>query len=630
MALLQLHSQVDAASASTESADKEKQVRQLLDLRRRQQEQALRESKLQSNFRFSDRTLASGITFRHECVDDAGKNWKPAHYDHGNGVAVADVDGDGLLDLYFTTQLGSNRLYRNLGNATFKDITSEAGVGLSDQISVAAAFADIDNDGDPDLYVTTVRHGNHLFENRGNNRFVEVTESAGLSYSGHSSGAVFMDVDRDGLIDLFLCNVGKFTLEQKGHRGFYLARENAFAAHLQPELNEQNLLYRNLGNLRFKEVSKEWNIMDTTWSGDATQLDPNQDGFPDLYVANMQGQDRYYENQGGKRFEDRTDSLFPRTPWGAMGVKSFDLNNDGRMDLLVTDMHSDMTEGQRRRAMGFDPRVERQKTEAYCGPEFANVFELSADRYVFGNALYQAQAGGGFIERSDALGLETYWPWGISAGDLNADGYEDLVISAGMGFPFRYAVNSVLLNDAGKRFRDAEFQLGVEPRADGKVEIDYFTLDCDGIDKGHRLCEGQSGTRTIRGPTSSRSSALLDLDDDGDLDIVLNDFNDRPQLLVSNLSERQNIGSLKLRLRGTRSNRDGLGASVKLTTSQGVFHRYHDGKSGYLAQSSSPLHFGFSADSKVMQIEVKWPSGLIQTLKDDLPQKGTFLITEGP
>jgi enediyne biosynthesis protein E4 len=135
------------------------------------------------NFQFTDRLAASGITFKHRIVDDAGKTYKAAHYDHGNGIAMADVDGDGLLDIYFVSQVGGNQLWKNLGGGKFLDITASAGVAVSGKIGVSASFADIDNDGDPDLYVTTVRGGNVLFENDGKGHFRDITTSAGLTYT---------------------------------------------------------------------------------------------------------------------------------------------------------------------------------------------------------------------------------------------------------------------------------------------------------------------------------------------------------------------------------------------------------------------------------------------------------------
>src|SRR5207249_1334868 len=214
------------------------------------------------DFRFTDQRDASGITFVNRVVDDAGKAYKKVHYDHGTGLCAADVDGDGRPDLYFVTQLGTNELWRNLGGGRFENVTDRAGLRMPDAIAAGCAFADIDNDGLPDLFVTTVRHGNRL--------------------------------------------------------------------------------YNNLGGGRFKDVTREVGLVDLSWSGDATVIDVNDDGFPDLYVLDMQGENHLWLNQGGKRFRDATRSYFPKTPWGAMGVKAFDFDGDGRFDLLVTDMHSDM------------------------------------------------------------------------------------------------------------------------------------------------------------------------------------------------------------------------------------------------------------------------------------------------
>ena len=601
----------------------------LLEERKRQQLAAAQKAQAFYGFQFSDRIVESNIRFVHQIVDDAGKDYKAVHYDHGNGIAVADVDGDGLLDIYFTTQLGTNQLWRNLGHGKFEDITTSAGVGLVDQIAVTASFADVDNDGDPDLFVTTVRHGNHLFENVGNGRFRDITKEAGLAYTGHSSGAVFFDFDNDGLLDLFLVNVGVYTSDNLGRGGYYIALSDAFYGHLYPERTELSILYKNLGDKKFKDVSKELNLRDGSWSGDATFVDLNQDNFPDLYVLNMEGDDHYYENQGGKRFVEKTAAYFPKTPWGAMGVKFFDFNQDGLMDLFVTDMHSDMTKQQTEQAVNFRLDMEKTKSEAFCAIQWTEDYLQGSSNNIFGNAFYQNQGNGKFIEVSDRLGVETYWPWGMSVGDLNADGFEDILVTAGMGYPFRYAINSVLLNDGGKRFLDSEFLLGVEPRGDRRTEKAWFTLDCDGADKQNPLCAGKSGQGTVAGSLTSRSSAILDLDNDGDLDIVTNDLNDRPQILFSNLTEKKQINFLKINLVGTKSNRDGLGATVKVRVGGKVLTQYHDGKSGYLSLSSLPLYFGLGDATKVDAVEVLWPSGRRQTLVKEFPINRVLRITEG-
>jgi hypothetical protein len=586
--------------------------------RKAAQEKAAQEWKVFHDFHFSDRVAQSGITFVHHATEDSTKFYKPNHYDHGTGIAVADVDGDGLPDIYFVSQLGGNELWKNLGNGKFKNITEEAGVGLKDRVSVAASFADIDNDGDQDLYVTTVRGGNVLFENDGHGHFKDISKESGLDYVGHSSGAVFFDYDNDGLLDLFLCNVGKYTTDEKGPGGYFIGFGDAFAGHLKPERFEKSRLFHNVGHNHFVDVTDEAGLPYTGFSGDATFTDFNGDGYPDLYVLNMQGQNHYLENQKGKKFVDRTQTTFPRTSWGAMGVKFFDYDNDGKMDLLVTDMHSDMSEP-------VGPEREKAKSNIQWTEQF---LQGGPDKFIFGNSFFHGLGGGRFEEISDAIGAENYWPWGPSVADLNADGFEDVFIGSSMCFPYRYGINTVLLNDGGKRFVDSEFVLGVEPRAEGKLHAPWFDLDCDTEGEGRRACEGQTGKITVMSTRGTRSAVVFDIDGNGSLDIVTNEFNTGPQVLVSDLSSRKKIHYLQVALNGTVSNRNGLGASVKVTAGSRVLSRYNDGKSGYLSQSVLPLYFGLGDATKVDRIEVLWPSGRKSVVDKGITLNKTVAITE--
>ncbi|MFO0916420.1 MAG: FG-GAP-like repeat-containing protein [Pirellulales bacterium] len=586
----------------------------------RQREEVAKVTGLFHDFRFTDRLSESGINFIHRIVDDAGKTYKAAHYDHGTGLAIAEVDGDGRVDVLFVNQLGGNGLYRNLGRGKFEDITASSGVELADRIKVAASFADIDNDGDADLFVTSVRGGNVLFANDGKGHFQDVTESAGLSYDGHSSGAVFFDYDRDGLLDLFVCNVGKYTTEEIGRGGYFIARTDAFAAHLKPELSEKSLLYRNLGGMRFKDVTTESGLVDESWTGDASTLDANQDGWPDLYVLNMQGHDEYYENVEGKKFVRRSREIFPKTPWGSMGIKVCDFDNDGAQDIFITDMHSDMSQV---------VDIDREKEKADM--KFPESMLRSEGKSIFGNAFFHRQSDGTYQEVSDRIGAENFWPWGLSVGDLNADGYEDAFVASSMNLPFRYGVNSVLLNDHGRRFVDSEFVVGVEPRRDGRTSTPWFQLDASGADSNHPYLQKagiRQGMVEVWSALGSRSSVIFDLDDDGDLDIITNDLNSEPMVLISNLAEVRPIHYLKIQLVGSRSNRDGLGAVVVVKAGGQTYTRVHDGKSGYLSQSTGELYFGLNDAESVDEVVVTWPSGQVQKLSGDQLRKPRTVVTE--
>ena len=524
------------------------------------------------DFRFTDRLVESGITFVNRVVDDGAKLLKSVHYDHGTGVAVADVDDDGLYDIYFVTQLGANQLWRNRGNGTFEDIT----------------------------------------------------ESSGLGYSGHSSSAVFFDYDRDGLLDLFLTNVGQYTTDEVGRGNYYVGLPDAFVGHRLPERYEQSLLFRNTGGDRFVNTSVQTGLTDSSWTGAASPIDVNDDGWLDLYVLSMQGHDSYYENVEGRRFDEKSRDVFPQTSWGSMGIKTLDFDNDGRMDIFITDMHTDMVDGvlQLRR---FWHAEKMKMTERYA-PQF-----LASDgNHVLGNSFFHNEGDGHFREISDQINAENYWPWGLSVGDLNADGYEDAFLASSMNYPWRYGVNSVLLNNRGEQFLDSEFILGVEPRRDGRTSTLWFELDCDGEDQSHPGCADRTGRIEVFGALGSRSSAICDLDNDGDLDIVTNDFHSEPMVLVSNLTDQNaDVRYLMVDLVGSDSNRSGLGARVRVTAGGQTYTKVQDGQSGYLSQSLYPLYFGLDAATEVDEIEVTWLSATgTQVVAGPIETNQVFTVTE--
>ncbi|MEM8996914.1 MAG: FG-GAP-like repeat-containing protein [Acidobacteriota bacterium] len=567
------------------------------------QRAAVAASSVRQDFAFTDRLADTGITWRNIATEDSGKRYKTNHYDHGNGVVVADVDGDGKQDLYFLTQLGPNGLWRQVDNGRFEDITESAGVAVADRVSVSGAFADYDNDGDPDLFVTTVKQGNLLFQNDGSGRFTDVTETAGVGEVAHSSAAVFFDYDRDGLLDLLVTHVGEYTTDDIGPGGYRIGFPIAFDGHLKPERSERSTLFRNLGDGSFEDVSEQTGLVEAGWNGDASLVDFDGDGWLDLYMTDMQGHDDVYRNVGGERFEDVRSELFPETPFGTMGIQVFDFDNDQKLDIFLTDMHTDMVRK-------FDPSEEQEKLPAH---EMPPLDRLGSDgKHVRGNAFFHNR-GGRYEEVSQAIGAENYWPWGLSSGDVNADGYEDAYLTSSMSYGWRYANDALLLNESGERFVASEFALGVEPRVNYVNAVAWHDLDCDDLAEAENfLCQGKSGAFEVWGALGSRSSVILDLEGDGDLDIVVNEFHAPPRILISDLSERGDVAYLEVDLEGRASNRDGIGASVVLTAGDRTYRKVLDGNAGYLSFSPQALYFGLGDAAGVDSIEVTWPSGAVQ------------------
>jgi enediyne biosynthesis protein E4 len=551
-----------------------------------------------SGFRESAR--ASGIDFAMRFLpNEQGQTYKVNLYDHGCGLAVGDVNGDGHDDVYFLNQMGRNALYQNRGDGTFVEVTEKAGVGLGDRICVGATLDDYDNDGDQDLYVTSTRGGNVLFQNQGDGTFRDVTASAGLTHVGHSQTPVFFDADRDGKLDLFVTNTAEWTTGEFVSAGSYYVGQSGLAE-MARSPKESNLLYRNNGDGTFTNMTSEAGLRGKGWGGDVVAFDYDEDGWMDLLVTNMFGQSQLYRNQGKGRFADVTRKTLGRTSWGAIGAKALDYNGDGRLDLFITDMHSDMW-----MSHTFSPSsIEEYRKYPYVtgamnhptygGPEkiVAEQLGIRYEEVLFGNTLFRNEGKGKFTEVSDEAGMETFWPWGIASGDFDNDQDVDVFIPTGMGYPYFYWRNYLMMNDGTGKFADRSREHGIEPPPGGTHQPERIA--------------GKPAAR------SSRCAVVSDFDGDGRLDLMTNNFNDRPYYLRNGLDTGN---YLRLALTGTRSNRDGIGAVLRLYAGKQQMVRQVDAAGGYLSRGSKVVHFGLGQATRVDRVEVQWPGGARQTLK---------------
>lgn len=529
---------------------------------------------------FQERAQEAGIAFRmNDLPNEQGERFRINLYDHGSGVAVGDYDNDGRDDIYFLNQSGPNALYRNLGNGSFVDVTAKAGVALGDRISVGATFADYDNDGLADLFVTSTRGGNVLFHNRGDGTFEDVTGAAHLTHVGHSQTPAFFDYDNDGDLDLYLTNTAKWTTDVFDSVTRHFEGKEDLGS-LMGSPVESNILYRNNGDGTFTDVTAKAGLGGRGWAGDVAVFDYDEDGFLDVFVPSMFGRGQLYRNGGHGTFADVTAAALGRTSHGAIGSKVFDYDGDGRLDLFVVDMHSDMWMGLDSDQRSFETavRTQHQRFLSSMGPTASEdtagfvqaqrkMFATHGENYdelLFGNALYRNLGGGKFTETAVPAGLETFWPWGVATGDYDNDGYEDVFITAGMGYPFYYWPNSLMMNQGNGKFEDRAAALGMEPPA--SIYLD----------------KSVAGVPAAR---SSRSAAVADFDGDGRLEIVTNNFNGPPYYFANRFPKRNYV---EFRLTGTRSNRDAIGAVVRLWAGKTEMVRQVNPAGGYLAQSSRP------------------------------------------
>jgi hypothetical protein len=336
-------------------------------------------------------------------------------------------------------------------------------------------------------------------------------------------------------------------------------------------------------------------------------FDYDEDGFLDLFVPSMFGRGQLYHNSGHGTFRDVTARTLGRTPHGAIGCKVFDFDGDGRLDLFVVDMHSDMWMGLdvAHASLALARETAHQRFHSPLGPTvdeaapgFLLVRRLFAQRgedydaMLFGNALYQNLGHGQFTEQAIPAGLETLWPWGAAAGDFDDDGDEDLFLPSGMGYPFYYWPNQLMMNNGNGTFTERGTELGVEPPVGG-----IYLEDSIG---------GRPAAR------SSRSAAVADFDGDGRLEIVTNNFNGPPSLFVNGLPLHHWV---EFQLTGTWSNRDAIGARLRLWTGSRVMVRQVAPVGGYIAQSSRTVHFGLGDRAAADSVEIRWPRGRRETLR---------------
>ncbi|MEO6004411.1 MAG: VCBS repeat-containing protein [Opitutus sp.] len=503
------------------------------------------------------------------------------------GIAVADFDRDGQPDIFAISKNGPCALYRQVAPFRFMEIAAVAGVICDEEGSskTGATVVDINQDGWPDLYVCRYDAPNFLFVNNGDGTFTERGHEYGLDLKDASVHAVFADYDRDGYLDCYLVtNILDFSKSPQGRRDF---------------------LFHNDGNGHFSDVTTKAGIWGLTQGHTAIWFDANHDGWPDLYVANdFETPDRFYLNKGDGTFTDVVDERLPHVTYFSMGADAGDLNNDGLIDFFITDMrdrsHAEFMTGMEEIGRGLW--------------EMERVSEL-IPQYMW-NAVYLNTGTDRFEEVAHLTGMDaTGWTWAARLADLDNDGRLDAFFTTGM---IRNFIDADLVdkqNVAPTLAARANVWKNAKPRTE--TTLAFHNL-------GDLKFANVSADWGLNQNGVSFGSVLADLDGDGDLDIVLANY-DAPPAIIRNNSTSGHRAIVKLA--GRAPNLDGIGAEIRIETSAGTQIRQVYTERGIVASEPAITHFGLGEVEKIKKMTIRWPRGQVQVL-ENLPADQTLVVTE--
>lgn len=520
---------------------------------------------------FIDGTVGAGIEFQHQ---RGASDQKHLVETVGSGCALFDYNKDGWLDILLinggltpdSPVAGpvTHALYRNLSNGRFEEVASKAGLTGNGSFGMGVAVGDYDNDGYRDVYITNFGP-NVLYHNNGDGTFTDVTAKAGVGCSDWSTSAAFFDLDNDLDLDLYVVNYVETTFETNPLCKLKNIRTYCYPGNY---LGVADRLYKNLGDGRFQDVSSQSGILNAEGKGlGVVTADFDNDGWMDLYVANDTVRNFLYQNNQRGGFEDMT--ILSGTGYNeeakaeaGMGTDAADYDADGLMDIIVTN---------------YDMET---------------------------NALYRNQSDWLFTDERAAAGITRgdHFLLGFGTGffDFDNDGDQDLLIVNGhvldnidqVQSGFSYAQPDVLLENRGGKF----------------VENHVFFRDAS------------------RAPRVGRGACFGDLDNDGDLDILVNNCGGKPHLLLNQVGNKKNW--ILLNLIGTRSNRDAVGTRITVTTTGGRQTDQITGGGSYLSASDFRVHFGLGHSEKIKNIKIEWPSGT-EEIYQDIDTNQILSITEG-
>jgi hypothetical protein len=552
----------------------------------------------------------TGINFTQTIPEEYRYNWSmDPNIFNGGGVAVLDINNDGLQDLFLTSRLQPCKLYLNKGNLRFEDISESSGVGKFIGIKTGVSVVDINADGWMDIYVCRTflepipERRNMLFINQKNNTFVEEATQYGLDDLSPTQHAHFFDYDLDGDLDCYLLN-HPTTYNQINNIDFQPTAA-APRAGMRPPLDEfeSDKLLRNEGG-KFVDVSKQAGIHNRAWGLSVMSSDINADGYPDLYIANdFIMPDFTYINNGDGTFTDRNQELFHHTSNHTMGIEIADLTNDGLCEIMGLDMLGE--NWQRRHQQMTTMRLERYKQlkrQGYGDQQMRNVMQLAQAPQNPQSAIRNPQ----FSEIGCLSGIfATEWGWAPLAADFDNDGWKDLFITDGVRRDlndidfFAYTADSI--NSTGgvsqERFKTWEAFSNLMPSK--KIRNRMFR------NKGQLQMEDVTDAWGFANPTWSNGAAYTDLDNDGDLDLVVHNVEDTPFIYRNNTSGNGK-NWLQIKLKGTAQNPTGTGAKVWVKAGEDTYFSEISPTHGFYSSVEPIFQVGLGDKTKVDEIRVEW------------------------
>ena len=526
---------------------------------------------------------------------------------NGAGVGIGDIDNDGLPDIFFAGNMVSSRLYRNKGGMRFEDITEKAGV-TTKRWATGVTMVDLNNDGYLDIYVSVSgpawsrgeQRANLLFVNNGNGTFTEEAAQYGVADTGFTTHAVFLDYNRDGCLDLFLLNNSPkdFTRGVTGNpSGMRGATPGSY-----------NELYRNdcIGGKpgKFTNVSKEAGILrDAGYGLGVAVADLNGDGWPDIYVSNdIAPNDVVYVNNRDGTFTNEAARWLKHTSYAGMGVDIADFNDDGWPDIVQADMLPRTLSGRKRMSgtTTYNALME-SRSRGFRDDYTANALQLSNGVSKSGDVIFSDVAHLAGVAATD-------WSWSPLFADFDNDGRKDLFVSNG----YPKAVNDLdyvyAAYSARRRGKTAE-ALGVLKRLPA-YDVSNFVFR----NNGDLTFTDKSNEWGMNRPSFSYGAAYADLDNDGRLDLVVNNI-DAPASIYENVQPTDDAHHyLRIELQGDFPNRRGIGSSLILTAGGRKQYLYHSPYRGYMSTVDDREHFGLGPAKRVDSLEVIWPDGRYQIL----------------